>query len=153
MVEVKNKELSAARDALIADLHRHFAGVTRVGGVSWSESDVIDGRGSEEERAAARARDTEASWTELVDNSQWCPWTGYGGFSFLDGVGFRYYAAAGMVRCLKTVRDCGILFHLDRPKSDKLAKQQLAKFTPVQSACLARFLEFMAIAVKARFSK
>lgn len=153
MVELKDKGLSAERDALIADIHRHFADVTRVGGVSWSESEVIDDWGSEEDCATARARDTEASWTELVDDPEWSTWTGFGGFSFLDGIGFRYYAAAAMVRCLSTIEDCGVLFHLDRPRSDKLAKQQLAKFTPVQSVCVARFLDFMARAVESTFSR
>jgi hypothetical protein len=143
MIQIQDKSLSDERDALLADLYTHFSSVTREGGVSWAESVVIDDWGSESECAAARARDTDTSWMQLVEDENWSGWTGCGGFSFLDDIGFRYYAAAAIVRSLRTLEDCGILFSLNRTRMDKLANRQFARFSDIQSACVARFLRFM----------
>lgn len=76
-----------------------FAGVTREGGVSWSESDVIDAGGSDERRAEARACDLDQDWTELVADPAWQRWQEWP-WSFLDPIGQRYYLPAMMVRGL-----------------------------------------------------
>lgn len=92
----------AMRDAFLAEIHAAFEGVTRDGGVSWSESRVLDDGGSDEEQAAARVRDTDTSWHEVADDPEWSVYRGVGGFSFLDPIGFRYYLAAGLLQSART---------------------------------------------------
>lgn len=87
--------------ATIALVYETFRGVTRAGGVSWSEAVVIDDYGSDEQRAAARAADLESSWEQLVDDPEWDQHRGTGGFSFLDPIGFRYYIAPALIRELR----------------------------------------------------
>jgi hypothetical protein len=54
--------LAAEQRQLEAAIRDAFRAVDRRGGISWSEADAIDNYASDEERAAARARDTEPSW-------------------------------------------------------------------------------------------
>lgn len=85
---------------LIELLQVTFQGVSRDGGVSWSESDVIDDYGSDEERRVARESDLDAHWTEVVASPDFRGDAVRGSFCFLDPIGFRYYIAAAMVQSL-----------------------------------------------------
>lgn len=96
------------RERLIQRIYAAFRGVTRDGGISWTETGVIDDYGTDEERARARLEDTDRSWEELVDDPRWGPDTGWGGYSFLDAIGFRYYLAPAMVRAVRSGQDTGI---------------------------------------------
>jgi hypothetical protein len=87
--------------ALIEEIYDAFRTVTRDGGVSWSEAFVMDQCGTDEERVEARRRDTDKSWTELVD-SDWREHPGVGGWAFLDPIGSRYYLPAAMVRGIRS---------------------------------------------------
>lgn len=105
------EDLEAEREALIPEIYAAFAGVSREGGVSWSESVVLDNYISMNQRLAARAYDTDTSWEQLVDDPLWNSYAGLskflepdgnwrdyinstksvpgsGGFSFLDAIGF-----------------------------------------------------------------
>jgi hypothetical protein len=84
-------DLEAEREALIAEIYAAFKDVSREGGVSWSETYVLDFYGTPEERAEARDRDRDWSWTDLVDDPDWQIGQGSGGLTFLDAIGFRYY--------------------------------------------------------------
>lgn len=95
------EHLESERKAVVQEIHSAFAGVSREGGVSWSEAYVIDTYDGEVERAAARARDTDRDWTELVADPNWSNHPGLGGYSFLDAIGFRYYLPASMCRVLE----------------------------------------------------
>jgi hypothetical protein len=109
MIEVP-AELQAERDALIAEIHEAFEGVTREGGVSWNETFVLDGYGSEEECSKARKTDRDHRWADLAYDETWIAGPGVGGWSFLDAIGFRYYLPAGMIRMLTAGHDafpCG----------------------------------------------
>ena len=86
--------------ALIEEITHAFAGVSREGGVSLSEAWVIDYYGSDEERAEARARDTDKKWDEVPDKDIHF---GYSCFSFLDDIGFAYYIPAYMTWYLRNV--------------------------------------------------
>lgn len=151
-------ELHTEREALIAEIYVAFRDVTREGGVSWSETGVLDDYGTEAERLAARDTDREWGWTELVDDSKWQPDTGWGGFSFLDAIGTRYYLPAALVRSVRLGRDVGIAFHIDfsPPASGSLASsvindfdlvayrtEQLSLLDDRQRRCVARFVRFM----------
>jgi len=96
-----NSKLSDLKASVIVEIYESFADVGREGGVSWSETVVLDDRGTDEERAEARAQDTETSWQELIDDSEWQPELSFDWY-FLDAIGFRYYLPAAMIRCVRS---------------------------------------------------
>ena len=138
-------DLQRESDILLAHIADSFRHVTRNGGVSWSESVVIDRHGSAEERRAARAKDTEKNWAELVELQDWSPFAGVGGFSFLDAIGFRYYLAPAMIRCIRSGHDEGIRFYLTL-SAGELRQHMLHSWSALdrrQRLCVARFLRYM----------
>jgi hypothetical protein len=124
--------------AVEAQIRAAFKGVTRVGGISWSEADVIDGYGTDEQQAAARAKDMERSWEDLVDDPDWKEGFGSGGFSFLDGIGKRYYIAPAMIRCARRGGGECVGYALERPLN-----AFVALLNPEQAMAIARFVRFM----------
>ena len=138
--------LAIERDALIQEITDAFAGVTREGGVSWSEAYAIDYQEEPDEFAKARERDKDTTWTELLENPEWNPSPGMGGWSFLDPIGFRYYLPAGMMRSIREGYNVGIAFHLTLAE-DHLKNWHLQKWSLLddrQRLCVRRFLEYMA---------
>jgi hypothetical protein len=96
-------DLEQRRVAILAEIEAAFRSASRRGGVSWNETGAIDDYGSEQYRAAARAVDKDTHWTEVAADPNWNPEEQHwGGFSFLDQVGFRYYLPAYIVRALRT---------------------------------------------------
>jgi hypothetical protein len=118
------------------EIREAFKGVSRAGGVSWNEAEVIDGYGTDSERAAARASDTDQSWEELVDDANWDGDRTYGAFNFLDSIGYRYYIAPAMIQCAR--QGCGefVAYALTKP-------YKCEGFTESQARATARFLRFM----------
>jgi hypothetical protein len=151
-MKLSAEEIDRERTLLTAEIHAAFKDVSREGGVSWSESEVIDGYGTDEEQAAARAQDKDTSWTQLVDDQNWNSEPGIGGFSFMDAIGYRYYLPAAMIRCIRSGYDEGIQFHLTIGDRGQELRDynigQLAALDPRQRQCVARFLRYM-IAVSA----
>ncbi|MEI7575493.1 MAG: DUF6714 family protein [Armatimonadota bacterium] len=90
----------STRPELIEAIKAAFRGVSREGGVSWSETDVIDDYGTEEMRAIARASDTDSEWEELILSGTFLDDAAPGSFCFLDAIGFRYYLPAAMCQAL-----------------------------------------------------
>lgn len=138
---------AAERDALIAEIKAAFDGVTREGGVSWSESEALDDAfGGTEAFAAARESDKDVSWAELVDALDWQPVDFYGGWPFLDTIGFRYYVAPAMIRCLRG--DCreAIEYHLEREltaQDSPGGAGQWPELTDRQNKCIRAFVRHM----------
>jgi|GEM_PF-806959 len=162
MTEPPTPELARERDELIAEIHAAFAGVSREGGVSWSETRVLDDelRPTTRKRLAARALDREPRWEALVDDPAWSTEEGFGqaAFSFLDPIGFRYYLGLAMLRCLRRGYDVGIELHLTIHReydpmaglapapSERWREYYLRKWSALderQRRCVARFLRFM----------
>ena len=94
---------------------------------------------SNEERAAARARDTESRWEELVEEGR--IQLGNTRFCFLDAIGFRYYIAPAMIRLLRGSEDdvCQMTFDVDGPYRES----QFGLLSDEQRGVVARFLRFM----------
>lgn len=135
-------ELRPEQLAVEAEIRAAFRGVTREGGVSWSETDVIDSYGDEKEQDAARALDREICWEELVDDpSSWVDEHGIGSFNFLDPIGFRYYMAPAMIRC--TRRLYGEFTSYALMIDSEYTKNRVSLFTPEQARATARFVRFM----------
>jgi hypothetical protein len=137
--------LERERAALLKHIADAFSHVTREGGVSWSEAAVIDDFGTAEDRARARALDTDTHWTELVDDPTWDPDTSYGGWSFLDPIGFRYYLPVAMIRGV----NCGSSGLWSGPltlPNDHFRLWTLNKWSALdrrQRLCVARFVRYM----------
>lgn len=148
----ERSDLERERDALIAEIHAAFAGVSRDGGVSWSETRVIDMFGSDDDRMAARARDTDRSWSELVDDPHWND-TGAGGFSYLDPISLRYYLPAAVIRTVRDDWNGDLSFHLTlqpNPANPKHALrwgdhflERFSRLDDRQRRCVARFIRYM----------
>ncbi len=93
-----------SRIELIELIKDAFKNVSREGGVSWSETNVVDDYGTEEERRQARERDTDTNWLEVAAIPRFREDGGWGSFSFLDAIGFRYYLPAAMLQSLMLER-------------------------------------------------
>jgi hypothetical protein len=98
------------RSELIGLIKDAFGNVSRQGGVSWTETEVLDMYGTDAERKAARAKDTDRRWTELIDGDGFFE-CGIGGFCFLDPIGFRYYLPAAICISLRKRRDTAFTFN------------------------------------------
>lgn len=143
-------DLAAERDAIIAEIYVAWKGVTRDGGVSWSEAKAIDSDSSNEELAAARASDTESCWKNLVDDPNRYH-TMLGGYCFLDAIGFRYYIAPELTRCIRSPSknqfcDSPLPFwlELDVRHSPDGPPKQWYLLNARQRTCIARALRFIA---------
>lgn len=134
-------EFLAEQSALEAMIRAAFRGVTRDGGISWSEAHWHDFPEDFLSREHARANDTEPSWEALVDSTTWKYDESIGGFSFLDPIGFRYYVAPAMLRCM---RDRGGGFFRYSLEIDTTHRHELiALINRYQAQAIARFLRFM----------
>jgi hypothetical protein len=114
-------DLEQRRLELIEHLFAEFKDVSRAGGVSWTQTFVMDDYGSDEEVARAANEDTDTNWIDLARGDAWflgipeTPW------SFLDPVGTRYYIAAAMLLDLERGTTTGHEYLLSRgPRDDRL---------------------------------
>ncbi len=141
----RSEQLLREQAALLAEIDAAFADVSRDGGMSWSESVVIDDHGSESERLEARRSDKDRHWSELVEDNAWEPGVGCGGWSFLDTIGTRYYLPAALKRSVMEGEDAGVQFALTfgGREPGNWAKTKYAIFDDRQRGCVARFLLFM----------
>lgn len=144
-------DLEAERQYVEDLLRNAFRGVTREGGVSWSESEAIHDYCSLDERLIARGWDTDTSWEQLVTDPEWAIRTGRGGFSFLDAVGFRYYIAPVLIRVVRTEEDeHSIMYHLclqaeadPQPELRSLSLEQWSLLSQPQRRAIALTLRFL----------
>lgn len=79
--------------ALIEEINAAFDGVSREGGVSISETRVIEYLGSDEERANARREDNEMRWQDVPAKAMG-QGSGYEALNSFDYIGFHYYLPA-----------------------------------------------------------
>jgi hypothetical protein len=137
-------------DEIIASIRTAFAGVPR-GAVTIHEAEVVDGYGSDEERAAARRLDTDASWDRVPDaDIEECT----SALCHLDPEGWRYYVPAYMIWSLRHYRVSSsivsdyTIYTFDPSGSDaRLREYKLARYRLLdrgQSQAVCRFLRHMA---------
>lgn len=133
------------RDEIIASVQAAFGGVTRVeGAISWSECGAIDNNKSEEVCLAARLSDTDTHWSQLVDDPDWWPFPGIGGFAFINSEGFQYYLPPTMIRFLRGENEEWFPGHLLGSIDRFVYVGPGSPWTRDQLACIARFIAFMA---------
>ncbi|MBY0312187.1 MAG: hypothetical protein K2W85_08965 [Phycisphaerales bacterium] len=135
------KHIQRERQAVEAQIREAFRGVTRDGGVSWRESMVIDGYGSSLDQEQARALDTERRWEDLVEDPAWIHEPHEGGLTFLDPIGFRYYIAPLMIRCIRENGGDHVSFNLER--ESEWALEQSSLLNAQQAHVIARFIRLM----------
>ncbi len=138
------EDVNSERDALLAEIDSAFAGVSRDGGISWTESKVVDNYGTPAECRAARDSDTDRSWTQLVDNPNWNFDPGCGGWAFLDQESTRYYLPAAMKRTVMN-RDPELQGPLTLKNNDLRAEDwhMYHLLDAPQRTCVAHFLKYM----------
>jgi hypothetical protein len=143
-------EIDEAKHRVIEIITRAFDGVSREDGVSLHEAIVIDDYGTDEERSAARALDTETRWQDVPEADIEYYYTI---FSFLDAKGYRYYLPAYMIWTLhnhhhrNSSSPLWTLFALTLDENPSWAEHQLSLFcilSPDQSAATCAFLRYMA---------
>ena len=147
MPELLKNELEALRQSVIVEIHEAFADVSRQGGHSWSESEVLSNYGSEEECVEARRSDKDTHWSQLVDDESWSASSVFGGFAFLDPIGFRYYLPPSLVRCVRNdddVPDLDSKLSQASPELEDYRRTQLSLLDNRQRRCIAQCLLFMA---------
>lgn len=150
-----SNDLSAIRVKLLDEIYRVFAGVNRDDGVSWSQADSLDDWGATVESTMwARKQDTESRWEDLVNDPEWITDKMYGGFCFLDPIGFRYYLPAAMARGVNDGIDF-LRFHLTprRPVHSEEKQESFAAnislLTVEQKRCVAHYLlYFRSVAIE-----
>ncbi len=118
-----------------------FRGASRAGGVSWSEARAIDLHESIEVQRAARDRDREPDWEHLVDDPDWKEEPGVGGFSFVEALGFAYYLAPAMIRCLRSGYSEFLCYYLT--VDGERDRSRIEYIDARQGLAIARFLRFM----------
>lgn len=107
-------EQAKQRDELLTRIRIAFDGVTREGGMSWSDSWASDGGPASD---CPLYPDADRHWSEVVEDPRWTLDGGWGGFNFLDAIGLRYYLPAALTRCINSGGDCGIAFTLSTPSN------------------------------------
>ncbi|VAX39837.1 hypothetical protein MNBD_PLANCTO03-354, partial [hydrothermal vent metagenome] len=123
-----------------------FQDVSREGGISWSETFVLDDYGTKEERAAARAMDNDTHWTELLHGDAMSPAIAFGGPSFLDAIGFRYYLPVLMLKAFDDEADNnGLMFHLTLGEGEfeAYSREHWSLLDRRQRLCVKRFVRYM----------
>lgn len=138
--------LETERTRVESRIRSAFAGVSRAGGVSWTQSMVLDGYGDHRDAIDARAADTESSWEALVDDATWRPDCGVGGFNFLDPIGTRYYIAHAMIRATHGAETANISFALyfdPPPDANDFRERKFALLDSKQRRAIHSFLVFM----------
>ncbi len=125
-----------------------FHGVNR-GEITLNEAEVIDNYGSAAERAAARARDTEARWQEVPDAHVA---NAAAALCHVDPVSWRYYVPRYMVWSLQNFRTSvsmssdATIYTFDLVDEANLAvhaRTRFAQLDAAQSAAVARYLRYM----------
>ncbi len=144
-----SEDVKREAERIIAEIHRAFSDVSREDGVTLHEALVIDEYGSDDERLAARERDTDRRWQDVPEHmiekhdSVLC---------FMDPKGFRYYLPAYMVWSLRNyaTSESWSLNHpicsLALSDSDKLRKWEVERFVlfdDEQARAIHKFLHFM----------
>ena len=144
MVDVP-PELEQARIDLIEAIEQSFAGVTRVGGMSWRQAELEDGVAySDEEYRAAGRKDSETAWQQLVGSRifEGCP----SEWSFLDPIGYRYYLPACMITYLTLGENAGCLsdeLTLNRYRDQGLLQYRIRQWSLLDSAQRASIVQFI----------
>lgn len=146
--------IDAHVERLLHEIREAFADVIRGDGVTLHEARVLDAYGSDDERLAARQRDTDRHWWEVPDATmERIPEA----LSFLDETGFRYYLPAYLSWALRSYDSSdssimsSLLYDLAlRPWADSAGHETTARarfrhLTTAQAQVVCRVLRFLVV--------
>jgi hypothetical protein len=102
---------------------------------------ALDHYRPEKELLEARRADADTHWSVLVDDQDWNPFPGIGGFSFINLDGFKYYLPPTMIRFLRGDRSEWYPGHLLR--SIEEFTEQESQWTHDQLVAIAHFIDYM----------
>ena len=129
-----------ANERLLEQLRSAFQGVTREGGVSWLEADIIDVYGTALARKEARDKETDHIWMDVAVDPNWLIDHYDSNWSFLDAIGFRYYLPAAMARHLvlgKPVLESYRLTPPDNLGQWRFSQEQIAVIVGYINHCIS----------------
>lgn len=130
--------------------------------ITWRQLEL---EGSEDASEAADEpspsfHDRDQTWQDLIDDPEWHPGRGRGGFAYLDTNVRRYYLPAAMIRSLRDPEECTVGYALtsihhtgyrqvlrtavsEEPETHRLSfKAKWAALDEHQIRCVRRFLEY-----------
>jgi hypothetical protein len=129
-------------EKIIAEIHEAFGSVTRgAHAISWRECVALDNYLQETNLLEVRQSDADTHWSELVDDQDWDPFPGIGGFSFINLDGFKYYLPPTMIRFLRGDNSEWFPGHL--LKSIEEFTEQESQWTHKQIVAIAHFIDYM----------
>ena len=137
-------------EAIVDAIRSAFRGVAR-GAITLHEAEAIDDYGSDDERAAARERDTERGWEEIPDaHVEECVYA----LAHVDPASWRYYVPRFMLWALHHFRSSDSLisdftvYTFDPSDTDpNLREYDMARYRTLdaeQARVVCRFLRYMA---------
>jgi hypothetical protein len=129
---------------LLNELRLVFGDVRRADGVTLHEAHVIDAYGNSDERAKARALDTDEYWWQVPDEDISDGW-GYCALTFMDPAGLHYYLPAylsWMVRVGETTTSASYEHTVYTLGSLGSRSEQFVHFTAAQSETVLRCTEY-----------
>ncbi len=136
------------KDALIAQIAATFKGVSREGGVSLREGEVLDCCGSDKKRARARRQDIEKRWQD-VPNADIVLYRS--SLFFMDAIGLHYYLPAFITYALRHSDNDdwdiigAILQVLEaKQRGGKPVMEPYKLFTNAQAQAIGHFLQYIA---------
>lgn len=115
-------------DALLREIVEAFGGVSRAGGLSWTDAMALDLMGVPRVDFPVAHREDDQSWLDVADDPGWDPYRGAGGWPFLDRVGFRYYLAAAMNRAVRTGESGDLAHQMELPFNAKARRRFLDRW-------------------------
>lgn len=137
------------RTAVLREIEAAFDGISREGGLSLHEAEIVDNYGTPAQRDDARTLDTDTRWQDVpsgdIRTYHWI-------LAALDPIGYRYYLPAYMtwsLMNLKSPRDTtsidATIMSLTRGEDEAHEEWEFDRFsvfTPRQADAIARFLQF-----------
>ena len=138
------------RDRVIASIERSFHNVSRDGGITLHQMDLVDGGWPIKEEAMKRAEnnDPEIHWQDIPAGklSRF-----YGSLAFLDKLGYRFYLPAFMRHALTTASPDiehaeidGVLWSLDGGPECDYRRDSIILLDREQKQATAAFLQLIA---------
>lgn len=124
---------------LIEEIRLAFRDVTRGGGVSWAQTEILDNYGLPP-RGKPIYHDRDDHWEDLIDDAEWHLDPGVGGHVFLDEIGFRYYLPAAMIRSIREGDDSEMDGWLS---GEECFRQKRTLLDDRQRNSVAQFIDFM----------
>lgn len=127
----RTREQSA--DALLNEISSAFEGVSRVGGRSWTDALAIGHMGVPHVDFPVAHREDDATWLDVANDSTWDPSPNFGGFGYLDAIGYRYYLAAAMYRAVRERDPSELAWRIELPFKAKARRQHLSRWILTRS--------------------